>query len=143
MSSWLSCHPGLQPVKPWLNTLWSERGSKQTSQHGAQRHPDQMQGHDLSTEVLGNTGCKGRCSSMEQYMYPEPTTVPRWRKGQEPTQHHKRPNLKCRFPPLSHRGHGEHQASKAEIRVYLPRAGAAWFLAWGLSEPRNKCSKGI
>lgn len=28
------------------------------------------------------------------------------------------------------------RASKAKIRVYLPRAGAAWFLVWGLSDNR-------
>lgn len=65
-------------------------------------------------------------------MSPEPTTVPRWKDGQELTQHHETSDLTDRYPEAREGV----KASKAEIRVYLPTAGAAWFLVWGLSDNR-------
>lgn len=101
-----------------------------------------MQGHDLSTEVPGNPGGKGRCSSTEQHVSPEPTTVPRWKDGQEFTQHHKTSALTDRYPGSAPEAREGVKASKAEIRVYLPRQGQPGFWCGGSQtigwDPRNK-----
>lgn len=68
-------------------------------------------------------------------MSPEPTTVPRWKDGQELTQHHES-DLTDRYPGSAPEAREGVKASKAEIGVYLPTAGAAWFLVWGLSDNR-------
>lgn len=133
MSSWLSYHPGFQPVKPWLNTLWSERGSGHLSMElrgtlircKAVTCPQRFW---ESRAVRADAAQWSSTCSQNRPLFPGGKGA-----GAHTTPQEAKSNV--RIPWLSPRGHRGHQASKAERRVYLPMAGDSMFSRVGTLRP--------